>query len=256
MIYYFSGTGNSLTVAQRMAEAREDQLVQMTYEKGDADPAEARTDELGLVFPVYGWGLPRVVEDFVSRIKETAASKAPYVYAVLTCGDDIGYADRLLRTKLAEQGVKLDAVFSIIMRETYVFLPGFDVDKPESEKQKWNGMLQRLPHILDCISNRQKSTKRDLNPGMFPRVKTNVLRPLFHKLFTSPKGFRVDTDRCKKCGRCEIICPVNNITTAESGQPQWGERCTFCLACYHICPQHAIVYGHYSKGKGQVKVMR
>ena len=49
-------------------------------------------ETLGLVFPVYYWGLPTVVVSFLNRLK--LSGEKPYVWAVITCGSGIGAADR------------------------------------------------------------------------------------------------------------------------------------------------------------------
>jgi len=54
----------------------------------------------------------------------------------------------------------------------------------------------------------------------------------------------VDTERCKACGLCESVCPVNIISTSDTlnshgYQPikvEPMEKCTGCTACAKICP--------------------
>ena len=67
-------------------------------------PAPTNDEVIGFVFPVYGWGIPNVVEESVRRYK--ASFEGAYLYAVMTCGDDMGYTDRVLEKAL---GRKLDA---------------------------------------------------------------------------------------------------------------------------------------------------
>ena len=80
MIYYFSGTGNSKYVAQRLAEALDDSAVSVSdnpiREIPDGEP-------VGFVSPTYFWGLPWLLADFVRALHLTGDH---YCYVALTCG--------------------------------------------------------------------------------------------------------------------------------------------------------------------------
>ena len=75
-------------------------------------------ETLGLVFPVYYWGLPTVVVSFLNRLK--LSGEKPYVWAVITCGSGIGAADRQLKSVGKRVGIPVDAVFSLVMPDNFV----------------------------------------------------------------------------------------------------------------------------------------
>ena len=180
MRFCFSGTGNSQWVADKL-----DGLVE--------DNAEV----FGLVFPVYAWGIPKVVTEYIAAHLQDIKS-APYVYAVVTCGDDIGYADHVL-CKLLEE--RLDAIFSVRMPNTYVCLPGFDVDKDDVAEAKVKETLLKLPDIAESIRKREKKT--EVVRGTCAWLKTYVLRPLFNHFLVTDKYFHTNKNciRCKRCVR-------------------------------------------------------
>ncbi len=95
MIYYFSGTGNSEWVAGELARLTGDEAhaIAPLADKagGIAIAAPAR---VGIVFPVYAWGAPAIVERFCRSI--TIADGA-YAYVVCTCGDEAGRAVKRLQ---------------------------------------------------------------------------------------------------------------------------------------------------------------
>lgn len=257
MIFCFSGTGNSLWAAYVLSLKTNDKVVMMA-EKTAEDVCRlcSESERIGLVFPVYAWNMPAVVRSFVKRLPYHEGEKRPYVYAVLTCGDDTGRTDRELRKALAERGWTLNAAFSLTMRNTYVALPGFDTDSPELEKEKQTAAERRLEtHIADAVNRKAPSAPRDVHHGAFPWLKTYAIGKLFDRFLTSPHGFRVDCKACKHCGRCYRVCPLRNIRLTRDETPEWGEQCTLCMACYHICPRHAISYGRFTKGKGQVRIV-
>ena len=276
MIYYFSGTGNSLYVARHLADALGERLCPMTLglpSQGDLEGAA-----IGLVFPVYGWGIPNVVEAFVRKhIASLLRGRQEgdcYLYAVMTCGDDMGYADKVLdKALLSACGRKLDAAFSVLMPDVYVCLPGFDVDSAEECKEKFAKETEAVKKIAACVT--EKKSVRLLKRGPFPYTKTYVIRPLFNRFLVTDKYFRVDATKCVSCGRCRKMCPVGNILLAspnpsigkgleslpsggelEAAFPQWQSHCTGCLACYHACPHHAINFGSMTQKKGQYNLMK
>ena len=183
--------------------------------------------------------------DILARLQ---AKQVPsYVYFVCTCGDDTGKTAAIFSRAVQEKGWMCRAGFSVIMPETYVCLPGFDVDPKDKERKKLREAVGRIEEIARYVAGRAE--KEDCNEGGFPWVKSYLIRPLFNRFMTSAESFHV-TAACISCGKCVTACPLQNVRL-EKGRPVWGKDCAMCLSCYHHCPKHAVAYGNLTKKKGQ-----
>ena len=247
MIFYFSGVGNSAWVAQQLAQKLNDTAIAITDcvdENFKLNPNES----VGFVFPVYSWAPPKIVIDFIHRLKIETPN---YLYFVCTCGSDTGKTAEIFSKAIESRQWHCNAGYSIYMPNTYVSFPFFGIDSKEVEIRKIEKARERIDKIACELTARIEMTKFNCHEGSIPRFKTYVINPLFNKYQLTTEPFHT-TDACISCRQCEQKCPLQNIKIIE-GKPHWGNDCTQCEACFHICPTNAIQYGKYTKGKKQYK---
>lgn len=246
MILVFSGTGNSLFAAQHLAELLGDSAPTVFPDR-PTDVADV--ERVVWAFPVYSWGVPPVVVDWMRHVMQgcPALSGAEH-YAVMTCGDDTGLTARQWQRLIGECGGQARAAFSVQMPNTYVLMKGFDVDAPEVAEAKIAAAPARLADIAGRI--RAHATTDDCVRGSFAWVKSAIIYPWFVRHAMSPRPFHA-SDACVGCGLCARSCPMANITMTEQHRPAWADRCAMCLRCYHICPHRAVQYGRATAGKSR-----
>ena len=260
MIIYFTGTGNSRLVAERLHECYhpdDKQRNKLYCLEGDRllhpgrQLLETADGSLVIwVFPVYSWGVPPVVLRFIDKVRFKGAEKARH-YMVCTCGDDVGRTDDQWRHHIGRRGWTPRGAFSVTMPNTYVCMKGFDVDSPDIEAGKLVAMPGRVEEIRRAID--RGFSDSDLIRGSWAWWKTNLVYGLFRAFKMSPLPFRADPERCTSCGLCARQCPMLNIKLKDR-RPLWGPACAMCLRCYHHCPVKAIAYGKETDGKGQYKL--
>ena len=115
IIFYFSGTGNSLQVAKDIAEKiGECEVINLAkYDTNEKINAE----RVGIVFPVYFWGVPNIIKVFLKKIE---LQNNPYIFAVATCGGTVGASLIQINDLLRLKNQKLHAGFAITMPENYI----------------------------------------------------------------------------------------------------------------------------------------
>ena len=246
MIFYFSGTGNTKWVAQQLAAATGEQLLYIPDElkRGSIDYTLQDDERLGFCFPTHGWQPPRIVRDF---IRKATFHHSGYVYAVTTCGDNMGHAMRILNKELAAKGLHAESTFAVLMPESNVCFSFLHLDTPEREHQKKEQAKGTVAHICQVVKERQKGVN-ELIKGAIPFTYTYVIGGYYNKHLITDEKFWVDQEACIQCGLCSKLCPVDDI---EGLPPRWKHdgSCTNCLACYHHCPQHAIHWGKMKRGQ-------
>ena len=287
MIFYFSGTGNTKWAASKLASATHEDLISIApYMRADdsshtlAEPFILKENErLGFVFPVHGWRVPKLVREFIGRMKvqraesdaernsasaESKASSAParnqpFAYCVCTAGDSIGLTIENLNEVISQNpslqtlGItKVSSSYSLIMPESYVGLPFMDVDPKEKEIRKKSKSAQKLAVICEEIFDRKEGVNR-LVKGPIPWFFTKVVGGFFENVLITDKRFHVEKDKCVKCGICANVCPVGDIKGGHGEYPEWlhHKDCLTCFTCYHHCPHHAIEFGNQTQKKGQ-----
>ena len=256
MIFYFTGTGNTRWIAQQLAEAIGERLLFIPDEiKQDVMSYELEDGErLGFCFPTHGWQPPRIVREFIRKVQfiktnTDLTNSTNFVWALTTCGDNMGKAMDILNRELSKKGLKAETLFSVIMPESYVCLPFMYTDTESREREKIAQARRQTEHIARIIRDRKRGIE-ELEQGATPRLFSYVIGQYFNKRMITDKKFTVDEDVCTRCGKCRRVCPVDNITGTP---PEWlhNGRCTCCLACYHYCPVHAINYGNITRKRDQ-----
>jgi len=240
MIYYFSGTGNSKWIAQELARLTGDEVQSIAALLSDGPTAvfAEKDARVGIVFPIYAWGAPLLVEQFCKQIKLTSGA---YPYVVCTCGDEAGKAILRLKKMFAYQ-----AAWSVKMPNNYI--AGFDVDSPELERKKVSEASERVKGIAEAVF--AKSSVYDVNEGSGAGVKTAFVRPMFNRFARATNRFSVD-ESCNACGLCARICPIQAIQLTD-GKPVWVKKdCTQCMGCINRCPQRAIQIGSGTRDRGR-----
>ena len=244
ILYYFTGTGNSLAIAKGLSRHLGDcDLVPIASTTGTSTLISPAADRIGIVCPVYFFGLPSLVADFSNRID---LARVQYVFAVVTMGGSGGSAtlrqlNRILNRGPGRRG--LDAGFTVKMPGNYILMYG--PPKGSQLEMIFEEADRRVKEIVDMVNSR---VRRKPSWSPFASFVHRIMYPRFIAgVHDKDRRFTVD-DRCTSCGTCAEVCPVENIRL-EAGRPIWLHHCEQCMACIHLCPTLAIQAGPKTEGR-------
>ncbi|MBQ3842804.1 MAG: EFR1 family ferrodoxin [Ruminiclostridium sp.] len=235
MILYFSATGNCRYVAERIAQANDDEILSMT-EAAEIGRYSFEADTVGIITPTYFWGLPSVVKEFLSKVE----IKAGYIWFIATYGTTPGgsgyFTDKCI-------GGKTDAFFSVKMADTWTVW--FDLSTPEAVGKFTKNTETEINDAITRIRNRER--------GNFMKNKVPVFSAkIAYSTYDSAratKNLSAD-ENCIGCGLCAAKCPAGAIEMHDK-RPVWvKDKCAMCFGCLHRCPKFSIQYG---SGKGTRK---
>ena len=236
-IYYFTGTGNSYTVAKDIADKLQGDLIAIK----DTEHKKSiflNAEITGMVFPAYYMRLPRIVERFINKLENLENT---YLFVVITVGGISGAAFDRIQAKLKIRNGKLSGGFVVRMPANYIdaadALPVF------LQKRMFRNWKKKVNKIISYIKNRKAGKIEKFNPvGTF--LFARLIEKEYNKGIFQPdidKNFWID-ENCNLCGICEHLCPVNNIEITDKSIV-WKGNCEKCLACIQWCPETAIQFG-------------
>jgi NAD-dependent dihydropyrimidine dehydrogenase PreA subunit len=242
MIFYFTGTGNSLYVAKKAHELDSGELIDMAQALNDKNfnYTIKKGEKIGIIFPVYFWGLPTIVSEFVNKLK-LKTEETPFIYTIITCASQIGNADKYLADILKSKNLRLNSSYSVEMPDNYILLYN-NMPNKEETISSLSAAENRIEEFLDDIKYNKEGYFA--NHGFIP-----VLSFLVHNtygIFRKTKKFYA-TEKCTSCGLCEKTCP-SQVIQMKNMKPEWIEKkCSHCTSCINRCPSQAIEYGKSTK---------
>lgn len=224
MVFYFTGTGNSLYVAKKIEK---DPVSIPQVMQGAA--MEFTGDSIGVVAPVYGHEVPAMVKEFLKK----AHFHTSYFYMILTYGNRHGGAAELAAQLCRSCGIQVKYIHLVHMADNW--LPSFDMEEQKRLDKKEE---QQIEKILKDLEERKEEISE-----VTPEDRAAHREFLSHMEQMPADAWqhllRI-TDACVGCGICERVCPSGSIHVKDGKAVHIPGNCQTCLACAHACPEKAV----------------
>ena len=239
MIFYFTGTGNSLYAARKLADEGEQIVSSVEAVRSKAFHYTLKDNEpLGFVFPVYFY---TVSDPVLELVRNLTVENASFVYAVIPCGASIGAAGGFLKSELKKRGLELQRVDPLVVPDGALIF--YDIDSPEKMRKTLEAATKELASIRRAIDRRESNS---IKGSPF----AGKLGLAGYHACMGTKAFHAD-EKCVGCGKCASICPAGAISMAD-GRPVWTKKkCLKCCGCINRCPVSAIQYGKRTGNRGR-----
>ncbi|MBC8080642.1 MAG: 4Fe-4S binding protein [Gorillibacterium sp.] len=238
-VHYFSGTGNTLRAAHIIMEGlvrcgNKVTLLDITKPSPNLEMAPLHI----VMFPVYGFGAPSLVLNYVRRLKAEHGTRAAIIAIGGTKGEAAGF-----------EGQALNQVKSILARGGFTVTFSDFATYPENWTQFFNSPDTETTKIICQRADQSVAafTDRIVNGCLSHRHTNRLLRTLTLPIFWSYHyiGRRflgklyVADNSCSGCSACAQVCPVSAITM-KATKPMWNWQCVGCQRCINRCPSKSI----------------
>ncbi|MFZ5950960.1 MAG: EFR1 family ferrodoxin, partial [Candidatus Rifleibacteriota bacterium] len=225
IIYWYSGTGNSFLIAERIAQrlAEHQYVVELVQIRCDTVAQIPESTLVGLVFPIAVSGTYPFIWDFFERLPE---SKNNSIFMADTLGGYSGGIKGPLAKCLRKKGYDTIAALEFVMPEN--FPPGRKPDKNRDDLRISKALSEADLFVSRMLQNQEKWGDIPVFSsilGLFCRTRApwTTMRKIF--------AWKIDPEKCSRCGLCIRLCPVKNIEKGSLGLPKFLKNCQTCMRC-------------------------
>lgn len=234
LLYFFSGTGNTLWVSKLFAEEMRKYGTATKLIPLPCPHPENIDDDtiLAIAFPVYAQTAPPFVCDWLRGLPENG--KGTPVIIISTLAGMSGLVKVPFHLLLKKKGYRPLAIREFIMPPNYFHKYADERNSQIKERAK-----RAIADFAKEVT--EESAIWPQRPSLLA-----AFQFMAEKIFRYGgsgwlgKGFNADKGKCTKCGLCIKLCPVDNISFAGHGYPVWKRKCQQCLRCITYCPTEAI----------------
>ena len=230
VIFYLSGSGNSLYAARQLAEKLEDCRLE-TIGSYLRKPYDVNDEVVGIVSPVYCFALPPMMAKFLEKLQ----AKPNYCFGVVTMGGNQGRALKQMSDALVAKKITLNYAQAVLMPDNFFGIP---LEKRLEELKAAEPVIAKF---AEEVAER-KADVASAKEAMLWKIFGTSASWWYLKNRLKFEEMTVDATKCVSCGICSEVCQMENITMVD-GKPNFGKNCASCLGCFHWCPESAISAG-------------
>lgn len=244
ILYVFSGTGNTMKVAELYKKYFESNyggsggvFVDIYRISKNSPPAPSAEDYdlIGLGYPIHAFCAPEPAIELCKSLPKVD-SKSAFIFK--TSGEGLHLNDcssqKCLKI-LTKKGYDVTSERHIVMPYNMIYR-----HRDEMAKQMWIYAHASVDlHCREILGGKREKVKRTIFKTMWATPIGFIERHFAHLHGTA---FKVDSKKCVNCDRCVNVCPQQNIKKKD-GKYKFGHDCVLCMNCSFGCPKDAVKVG-------------
>ena len=237
LLVYYTGTYNTRYLtdkveAEFVRRGHEVDRVEIGCETPVKDVSSY--DLLGFGYPIYGFNSPLPFNRYTKKLNVQAGQ---HFFIYKNSGETFAMnnaSSRILLRRMRRRGA--------VLKGEYHFVMPYNIHFPFEK--------DFVREILDYDNKLLKIMMYKLEHGIVERLESNLVYDAAAAAVSIQKVggavnsffYRVDAEKCVKCGLCVKNCPEKNIRF-EGDRVKFGHRCDMCMRCSFYCPKDAIKIG-------------
>ncbi len=215
-ILYFSPTGNTRFLADKLAEKLKCNIINFTEEPS--------CEHLVIMSSIHAFRLPSVLKTKIKKAKSVSI-------IMIGCNTSkINYAAGNFLLKQAKK-CNVEVMHYKLLAMPLTIVKSFDENYG---KKIVSESITEIERISKLILNSQKEVIK-------ASFSSKILLPIYHveNIFVKLFGLELfANDKCVKCKKCISICPKKNIYFKN--KIKFKLNCMMCMSCIYNCPKKAI----------------
>lgn len=239
-ILYFSGTGNTEYVSNIIKdEFTKRGIACSLFEISKDKDFKDNYDFYVIGGPIHAELYPKIFTDFILENLTVGHKRKCIVFS--TEGSKSASGPAYLGKKLIKKGFDIVVEDCFFMPNNYYLVMGKKLNKDQKIELMGRAKIQAAEVVEKFLKD--EPLKRSAKGRVWMAIPASKLFLKYSRNFAY-KNFSVESEKCIKCGKCIMNCPVKNIALAD-GRIVFGDKCISCLRCLNNCPKDAFLY----KGK-------
>ncbi|MBR3627332.1 MAG: EFR1 family ferrodoxin [Elusimicrobia bacterium] len=233
-IYVFSGTGNTLIVANKISEIFNSNKYNSTVSKMESiDPKQIDLNSaIGIGFTTAFWNTFPFVRTWIDNLPDGNGTE---VFLFTTMGDSSCGMIAHIAKILEKKNYKIIGAKGFIMPNNFLLVLKDKKNKERIEKT----LLKVEEYVKGIINSNGYIRKTNFFSSIAFFFSSFVTTKLWNtKIAKRIMKFKLDKAKCIGCGMCAALCPMENIEIKNI--PQFKDKCIFCLRCVSYCPKQAL----------------
>ncbi len=238
LLIYFTGTYNTRFLTDKLEGKLKENGHEIDRVEINCQTPVVNTDGydfVGFSYPIYGFNPPR---PFLKYFKKLKFKKGQKYFIYKNSGETFAMnnaSSRRILRRMKRQKAEFRGEYHFVMPYNIHF--AYDKNFVREILDKDEKLLQVLVHNIESGIVKEIKRKWIYNFAAW-FVSIQSISGDVNSYF-----YRVDMDKCIKCGKCIKDCPQKNIYINKKGKIKLHHHCDMCMRCSFYCPTDAFKIG-------------